>query len=76
MYVNRKKAGQGPVAPGGDQDTKNSAQRGKHDALGQELPDQLKPPRPNGEANRNLPAPSHGASQEEVGNIRARDQED
>ena len=63
-------------APGCQQQSSRAAHGRKHEAFRQQLCDQPAPSGAQGRANRQFPLPGGGPREQEVGNVRAGDEED
>ena len=59
----------------GDCQSKNAAEDGQDEALGQRLPDEPCARGPNGQTNRGIGTTRGSASQQQVGNVGARNQQ-
>ena len=72
----RIRPNQGPNSNSGEQHAKRATGDRQQHALGHELPEQPPPPRAKRGAERELPVAPFGSGQQQVRQIRARDQQD
>ncbi len=70
-----KKSNQEPGRPGSERQADAAADCGEHHALDQQLADNAHPARTERKAYRHFLLPGGGASDQQAGNVRARDQQ-
>ena len=66
----RQESDEESTRPAGEGKACRSARHGEYEALRQELPEKSRPARTDGEADRDLPAPSRRSGEEQVGEVR------